>query len=151
MQKISNILLSLLLLSCSRTVYQVTYSNVCGSKENFIYTSKETDLSCQTFNFLGGYYEGSNPPQRRAIVGINIQTNFEEEIYLFREPPQGTWGSLDVSNDLKKIAVVLNDTLCIISRESEEIIAKIVEGRNPCFFPSADSLLYAYLGSGLEF
>jgi hypothetical protein len=141
MQKIIAFILIIICFSCSRTLYIVTYSNVCGSKGNFIYASKETDLSYQSFDPFAGY-RGTEPPPRRAIVEINARSNLEKEIYLFREPPQRTWGSLDVSNDCEKIAVVLSDTLCIISRENDGIIAKIGGGENPCFFPYGDSLLY---------
>jgi hypothetical protein len=145
MQKISVLLLTILFCSCSRTVYSVAYHNVCGSQENFIYTTKETNLSYQTFNIFGGYYEGTDPPNRWAIVKINIQNNLEEEIYLFKELLPYYWDALDVTESRNRIAVVLTDTttkLCIISREEDRIIEKIEGVKNPCFFPDADSLLY---------
>jgi dipeptidyl aminopeptidase/acylaminoacyl peptidase len=141
MQKIIAFLLIIACFSCYRTVYIVTYSNVCGSEEDFIYTAKETNLSYQIFDpFVG--YRGTDPPHRRAIVGINLRSNLEEEIYLFKESPRYSWGPLDVSNDRDKIAILLSDTLCVISREEDRIIEKIWGGKNPCFFPDSDSLLY---------
>jgi len=127
--------------SCYRTVHRVTYSNVCGSWENFIYTSKETFLAHQHFDPTADYLT-DDATRVRTIVGINIQNDLEEEIYLFDEAPQGDWGSLDVSNERERIAVVLRDTLCIISTEREKIIAKIEGGKNPCFLPDGDKLLY---------
>lgn len=126
---------------CNRTVYRVTYSNVCGSWEHYIYTSKETCLSHEHFDPTAGYLT-DDADRTRTIIGINVQNDTEEEIYYFSEAPQGSWGSLDVSNERERIAVVLSDTLCIISIEREEIIAKVGGGKNPCFLPDGNRLLY---------
>ncbi len=145
MQKIIALFLIVACLSCNRTLYTVTYSNVCGSEEDFIYTSKETNLSYQTYNAFAAGYEGNDPPPRRAIVEIDVQSNLGEEIYLFKVSLPNHWGSLDVSADRNRIAVTLIDTistLYVFSRAEDRIIAKMVKGQNPCFFPDADSLLY---------
>ena len=99
---------------CSRSVYRVTYSNVCGSWGNFLYTSKETLSAKQYYDPIVGYTADDDATRIRTIVGVNVIDRTEEEIYLFSAAPIYAWGSMDVSNGREKIAVVLRDTLCII-------------------------------------